>query len=71
MQAQAQLATRMAFRPSSIKSAAHRRLTAAVDKRHGVKGIKVQATTTVLDPAAEKAKREKEEEARIRDRWVR
>lgn len=67
-QAQAQLDTRMAFRPSSIKSRAHKRLTAVMDKRHGFKGSRMQATTTVMDPHREKAERARAEEARIRDR---
>ena len=37
-------------------------------RRHGVKSARIQATTTMMDPAREKAQRAKLEEARIRDR---
>ena len=57
----------MAVRPASLASKAHRRLTAALDRRH-VKFNRVQHTVTVLDPKKAKSDREKQEEARIRSR---
>ena len=67
MQGQAQLRTKMAFRPASLLSKSHRQLTAALDKRH-VKVNRVQHTVTVLDPKKAKADREREEEGRIKSR---
>ena len=66
-QGQGQLMKKMAFRPASLSSRFHRRLTAAVEKKHK-KVQKVQKVTTVLDPNKEKAERERAEEQRIRDR---
>ena len=66
-QGQAQLRTKMAFRPASLLSKSHRQLTAALDKRH-VKVNRVQHTVTVLDPKKAKADREREEEGRIKSR---
>ena len=66
-QGQAQLQTKMAFRPASLLSKSHRQLTAALDKRH-VKVNRVQHTVTVLDPKKAKADREREEEGRIKSR---
>lgn len=40
----------------------------AMSRRHGVKANKIQSTTTIMDPAREKAQRAKIEEARIRDK---
>ena len=66
-QGQAQLTRRMAVRPASLASKAHRRLTAALDRRH-VKFNRVQRTVTVLDPKKAKSDLEKDQEARIRSR---
>jgi Leo1-like protein len=66
-QGQAQLGLKMAFRPASLASVFHKRLAEAVDKRH-TKVLKVRSTTTVVDPKRAKAEKEKEEEARIRER---
>ncbi len=44
-QGQAQLPKRMTFRPSSIHSRTHKLLTAAMDRRHGLKNVKVQVRT--------------------------
>ena len=57
----------MAVRPASLTSKAHRRLTAALDRRH-TRVNRVQHTVTVLDPKKAKSDREKQEEARIRSR---
>ena len=67
VQGQAQLTRRMAVRPASLASKAHRRLTAALDRRH-VKFNRVQRTVTVLDPKKAKSDLEKDQEARIRSR---
>jgi hypothetical protein len=67
-QGQAQLTRRMAVRPASLASKAHRRLTAALDRRH-VKFNRVQRTVTVLDPKKAKSDLEKDQEARIRSRY--
>ena len=67
LQGQAALNTKIAFRPASLNSRFHKKLTAAVEKRH-TKTFKVRRTATVVDPNKEKAEREKAEEARIRSR---
>lgn len=68
IQAQAHLAKRMAFRPSSITSAAHRRLKQAVKKQHTGKGRTTKITTTIADPVKEKHAQAKLEEQKIRGR---
>ncbi|KAK9820209.1 hypothetical protein WJX72_007517 [[Myrmecia] bisecta] len=67
IQGQASLATKIAFRPASLNSTFHKRLAAAVEKRH-TKTFRVRHTSTVVDPKKEKAEREKAEEMRIRNR---
>ncbi|CAL5222078.1 g4384 [Coccomyxa viridis] len=56
---------KMVFRPATLNSRHHKRLTQAVE-RHHVKVQRVQKTTTTEDPAKAKAEREKREEERIR-----
>lgn len=68
IQAQAHLAKRMAFRPSSITSAAHRRLKQAVRKQHTGKGRMTKITTTIADPVKEKHAQAKLEDQKIRGR---
>ncbi len=66
-QAQAPLMQKMSFRPASLTSKFHQRLSRAVGKQH-VKKNKVQATVTVVDPQKLKAEREKAEEEKIKSR---
>ena len=61
MQCRAPLDARLAFTPASVTSAAHRRLAATVGSRHE-RASRVRTTATVVDPAKQKAEREREEE---------
>ncbi|KAK9828079.1 hypothetical protein WJX81_001164 [Elliptochloris bilobata] len=67
IQGQAAILTKMVFRPASLNAKFHRRLVEAVEKRH-VKAVRVRQVTTMDDPARAKADKEREEEARIRER---
>ena len=66
-QGQGQLSTKMVFRPASLASGFHKRLTAQVDRAH-VRQSKVRATTTLADPGKAKEEQERAEEQRIRER---
>ena len=66
-QGQAPLAHRMTFQPASLSAGFHKRLTAVADRRHA-KQMRVRHTTTLHDPLQERAKKEKEEEERIRNK---
>eukprot|EP00884_Botryococcus_braunii_P003478 jgi/Botrbrau1/13130/Bobra.0187s0085.1 len=63
IQGQGALLQKIAFRPSSLNSKFHKRLTAKIDVRY-TKTTKVKATATVADPVKEKLAREKAEEER-------
>lgn len=58
---------KVAFRPASLSNAFHRRLAAAVDKRH-VKTSRMKATATISNPSSTMARIEKEEDEKIRSR---
>lgn len=66
-QCQAQLTSRMVFRPSSLQSASHKRLKEAVSQRHS-KVNKIQNHATLLDPEKEKTEQEKEIELTNKNR---
>lgn len=67
IQGQAQLLKKAVFQPATLASGFHKRLTAAVDKRHARQN-RIRATTTLEDPKKLKEQREKAEEQRIRDK---
>mmetsp|Transcript_19391 Transcript_19391/g.23173 ORF Transcript_19391/g.23173 Transcript_19391/m.23173 type:complete len:397 (-) Transcript_19391:160-1350(-) len=64
-----QINTKINYRPTSLLSKSHKKLTAIVDKTHQ-KVKKVQKTVVLVDPEREKERREKAEEERIRGREV-
>eukprot|EP00963_Diacronema_lutheri_P006790 scaffold598_cov318-Pavlova_lutheri.AAC.28 len=67
IQAQAKMNTRLVFHPSSLMSKSHKRLTAALGKRHG-KVSKVVRMDELNDPEKQKEEWERAEEKRIRER---
>lgn len=67
IQAQAKLNTRLVFHPSSLRSKSHKRLTAALGRRHG-KVSKVVRMDELNDPEKQKEALERAEEKRIRER---
>ena len=54
MAAQRRLTTKMTFKPATLESRTHRRLTAAIDKRHGSRATRTMAYVSRVDPEREK-----------------
>ena len=54
MKAQRRLTTKMTFNPATLDSRTHKRLTAAIDKKHGSRATRTMAYVSRVDPEREK-----------------
>jgi RNA polymerase-associated protein LEO1 len=54
MQAKGRLSTKLTFRPATLDSKTHKRLTAAIDKKHGHRATRTMAYVSRVDPEREK-----------------
>ncbi len=54
MKAHQRLKTKMTFAPATLESRTHKRLTAAIDKRHGARATRTMAYASRVDPEREK-----------------
>jgi len=54
MKAQRRLTTKMTFNPATLESRTHKRLTAAIDKKHGSRATRTMAYVSRVDPEREK-----------------
>jgi len=67
MTAHQRLKTKMTFAPATLESRTHKRLTAAIDKRHGARATRTMAYASRVDPEREKEAMDAELERAARE----
>jgi RNA polymerase-associated protein LEO1 len=67
MQSQGRLASKLTFRPATLESRTHKRLTAAIDKKHGYRGQRTMEYVSNVDPEKEKEQADAELEKAQRE----
>ena len=66
MQAKQRLSKKITFKPATLESKTHERLTKAIDKKHGYRGSRTMAYATNVDPEKEKEQADAELEKAMR-----